>query len=291
MSEVTEEVIPQVDPEVTTPEVKEEDKPQAKVRRVIQPKDKDGNPVGAPHVYEGETEQEVTDKMADAIANGTLKIRELTRKSVLEGDASPDKFKDAEKVVPLPVYAPKQLTAEQKFAISQKFRDPEKVEEAWDEMYEAKFGRKPAEAAKDQSQTYDNARMVREQAETTAFLEATPDYVRSEKNKQVIFSLMAKYKLAWNKTNIDLTYKEALSEGLLDVATERNAQTDPEPPRTEVPVEQPAKRTPSAFPSALGRNDASGSGAPPKKKTPTAAEIAMAGPDEIKAWQDAGLIK
>ncbi len=98
------------------------EQPKPKFRREIQPKDDAGNPIGAPHVYEAESEQELLDKMADGIANGTKKIRELTRQVKLSPVETPKAIEGAELAEEIPTFSPRVLSADERFALSQKFR-------------------------------------------------------------------------------------------------------------------------------------------------------------------------
>lgn len=266
-------------PETTETEVVETSKP--KFRREIQPKDDEGNPIGAPHVYEADSEQELLDKMADGIANGTKKIRELTRQVKLAPVEAPKPPEGAIPAEEVRTFKPKPLTAEQKFELSQKFRDPEKVEEAFDELYAARTGRKPEEAAKHEEEIYANARMARERAETTAFTDEHPEYYQCNQNRDAIIDYITRNNLAWRKKNLEIAYNELLADGLLISAP----APPPVPPEARTEPPQKAK---TAFPSAITRDTASGSGAPPKSKKPSAAELAMMTAAEYKEYVNTG---
>jgi len=253
--------------EIVEQKPEELEQPKPKFRREIQPKDDDGNPIGAPHVYEADSEQELLDKMAEGIANGTKKIRELTRQAKYAPIEAPKPKEGAEPAEEIPQFAPRQLTADEKFELAQQLRDPEKMDEAFDRLYEARTGRKPADAAKVEQEIYINSRKARERAETDAFLESHPEYYQCEKNKLAIIDYIARNNLAWRARNLEIAYNELKTDGLLV-----EAPVAPPPPETR--TEPPAKPK-TAFPSAITRDTASGSGTPPKAKKPSAAELAM----------------
>lgn len=257
----------------------ETETPKPKFRREIQPKDDDGNPIGAPHVYEADTEQELLDKMAEGIANGTKKIRELTRQAKYAPIEAPKPKDGAEIAEPIPEFKPRQLTADEKFELAQQFRDPEKMDEAFDRLYEARTGRKPADAAKIEQETYINSRKAREKAETEAFLESHPDYYQCEKNKLAIIDYIARNNLAWRAKNLDIAYQELKTDGLLV-----EAPAPPPPPETRT---EPQPKPKTAFPSAITRETASGSGTP-KPKKPSAAELAMMTAQEFREYERTG---
>ena len=269
-------------PETVEQPLETTETPKPKFRREIQPKDDDGNPIGAPHVYEAESEQELLDKMAEAIGNGTKKIRELTRQAKYAPIEAPKPKEGAEPAEEIPEFKPRQLTAEEKFELAQQLRDPEKMDEAFDRLYEARTGRKPAEAAKVEQEIYINSRKAREKAETEAFIESHPEYYQCEKNKLAIIDYIARNNLAWRAKNLEIAYKELETDGLLVSAP----VAAPEPP-PETRTEPPAK-TKTAFPSAITRDTASGSGAPPKAKKPSAAELAMMTAAEYKEFVTTG---
>jgi hypothetical protein len=289
---MTEEaVVEQTVIEETQVEVKQEETPDPKkFKRIIQPKDKSGNPVGSPHVYYGATEQEVSDKMADAIASGTLKIRELSLKEKMEAGALkvPE---GAELDDHLPAPKPRELTADERFKVSEKLKDPSTVVEGYRELHQAVTGRTPEEDAKAKEILERDAAISAIKAEGQAFCESHPEYFSTPTNGKIIASFLAARKLAMTKKNFEIAFVELSSDGLLETFPE-----EPEPevvpvkqetkpvvaevtPRTEAPVTK--GRT--AFPSGLSRDQASGTGtAKPKKPSP--AEIAMYSSDKLRAY-------
>src|ERR1700741_4541308 len=98
--------------------------PPVKLRKTLQPTEKDGNPIGSPHVYEADTIEELLEKVSQGVAHGTRKIRELTLGTPAEIKApeGADPFED------IPEFKPRELTADEKFALAAKFRDPQTID-------------------------------------------------------------------------------------------------------------------------------------------------------------------
>lgn len=225
-----------------------------KFRREIQPKDDEGNPIGQAHVYEADTEEELFAKMDAAIANGTKKIRELTRQAepVLPEGAIPEEE--------APVWKPRALTDEEKFVIK---TDPEK---AFEIQFAAKYGMTPEEKRKADEEQYAHARVTREQAETSMFTDDHPEYYGCEANRNAIVDFIKKHKLAWRAKNLDIAYRELSGKGLLQQKPVA-APVAPAPARTE-----PTQQGPT-FPSTIRNRTTSATGPVVIKKEPSAEEV------------------
>lgn len=296
---VAEEVKPEVPVEPAAP-APPPDPPQGKIRRVIQPKDEKGNPIGSPHVYEGISEQEVMDKMADAIANGTLRIRQFAlREKTIAGEAlKVPEGAELEEEIPEP--KPRELTADERFRIAEKIKNPDTVVEAYRELYEATTGRKPEDEARAKVQVERNASITRSHAEANAFAEAHPEFRICPENSTAMLAYMSARKMALTKKNFEIAFKELSADGLLLTKPEEAPPPAavvpaPEPPAPAPVVaapaapevaprtEAPAARAKTAFPSAITRDQATGTGAP-KPKKPSAEELAMMNADQYKAY-------
>lgn len=283
------------EPEVTAPVQDNPPVPPApKFRKVIQPKDKNGNPIGQPHVYEGDSLEEVAEKMEAAIANGTQKIHELTREQRLGASTKPNDPPAELERTPAPVeFKPRQLTADEKWELSQKLRDPDGMDEAFDKLIEARFGLKPTDFAQQQATSAMQQRQEMALREANAFVESHPEYVNCPENSQAMITLIAKHNLAPTKRNFEWVYQQLLTDGLLVVEPPDDpapaAATAPPavPPRTEDVAPAPApprasSRSTADIPRALTRRDASSAASPVRPKAPTAAEIAMMSPAQLK---------
>lgn len=291
----TAEVTPVVEPVVESPKL---DTPQVfKARREIQPKDKDGNALGAPHVYEAEgatqveADQKVADKMAEAISNGTLKIRELNLR-VKNGGIEAPKIPEGAEVndYSLPEPKPRQLTDDEKFQLAQDLNNPAKMEDAYDRLYEARTGMKPMDDAKSRAQETQRSIKLAAVAEAEAFSRDTPEFYGCPENRTAMLDFMVSRNLKWTAKNLKIAFREMTAEGLLvaaPVEVVKEVVEVPAPPRTEARVEPVVEeRKPDRFPSAIRPSQASATETKPKPKGPSAKEIAMMTPDQYRTYME-----
>lgn len=251
---------------VAEPEVVPEPEPKKTFKKIIQPMAADGKtPLGQPHVYESDTQEGLDAQMAEAIANGTRKIHELTRKAVLEAPKDPE---GAELEVEAPVWTPRELTEDEKFIVK---TDPEK---AFEIQYKAKFGCTPEEFAARERKRDQSVELSRQIAESQSFSAHNPDFYGCKENQEAMATWMQNHpRLAWRRKNLEIAYKELSESGLLKTKTVEAVPVIVEPapePRTEAPaVKQPD------FPAVI-RSGSSRATAPIKAKDgkPTAEEIA-----------------
>lgn len=268
MDPVTEELpVPELIAEVVPETVPEPAVEGPKFRKVIQPKEEDGTPIGQPHVYEADTQEELDEKMAEAIANGTRKIRQLTRQTTLEPVSAVPEGATVEEEAP--VWKPRPLTEEEKFIVK---TDPEK---AFDIQFEAKYGMTPERKAEVDRQTYENSKETRAAAEVEKFKDQTPGYFMCPENAAAMQTYMTKNKLAYVAKNLEIAFKELSAKGLL-----ANKPEVPVPPVVARTEPQPAPRT--SFPSAIRNNTASATVPIAVKKGPSAEEIAKMSSAEYK---------
>jgi hypothetical protein len=269
--------------------------PKQKIRRVIQPK-VNGNPVGSPHVYEGDTEQEVMDKMAAAIENGTLKIRDLSLKAKTGGLDIPKAPEDAELDDDIPDVKPKQLTDAEWLQLSQDIKDPAKMGEAYDRLYEARTGMKPADDAQARTKLRRLERDAEAKRNSEAFVNSHPEYYICRANQDAMIGYMASRNLRWTLKNLERAFAELNADGLLAAAPEEAPVVEvpapkvpepaPEIPETRTEASEPpaVRKQQSAFPSAIKPSTASGPSGPAKPKRPTAADVARMSAKEYKAY-------
>lgn len=278
---------------ITTPnpdDLKKQDTNQdtKKFRRVIQPKDADGKPVGQPNVFEADTEQELYDKIADGQANAILKIRDLSTKLKLSHPADPKSIEGAELRRDEPAYKPRELTADEKFHIAQQFKDPAAIDEAFDRLYEARVGRKVQDSAQDQQELHKNNAVIRARAEVDTWLAKNPQYYPTPKNLKNISEFLDENNLAWREKNIDIAYRELMADGLLDEAPNSEdvnaVVTEPRIEAHRIDETEPTARSKTILPGTFTRDRATGSGTTPTKKGPSPAEFAFWSADKKKKY-------
>lgn len=258
-----------------------------KFRKEIQPTNDKGEPIGSPHVYEADTMEELLEKVSAGVANGTKKIHELTRQVRLGTPAKLEAPEGLDPAVEIPAARPRQLTADESFELTQQFKDPAAVGTAFDRTFEARFGKKPEELAKEVEQTRRDAAQLKAYYEAAAFKSYHPEYHDTSDNNAAMIGWLESRQKAVTVKNLEAAFKALMDDGLLsNRPTEAKAIPEPEiPARTEPEVET---RTRSANPpSALRRQDGSAS-QPVRSKKPTAAEIAMMTGEQILAAIQAG---
>lgn len=291
----TEAIVPEVKTEVEVPQV-------FKARREIPIRDKDGNILGGMQVYEGTgptqeaANQDLLDKMASGIENGTRKIREfslLRKNGGIEAPNIPDGADIEDDELPAP--KPKALTDAELFQLAQDMKDPAKIASAYDRLYEARTGAKPEDDAKLKQKQRDRLRVESATAAAEAFSRDNPEFYGTGDNRKAILDYMVSRdevlrkggkSFPWTKKNLEIAFRELKADGLLAERPKPVIPTTEEPAlRTEAQepeVVVPAPRKQDAFPSAIRPSQASGSEARPKPKGPSKAELAMMSPDKLR---------
>lgn len=181
-----------------------EDAPQS-FRREIDLGDGSGK-----QVFEADTLEALVDKLAEAQTHATKKIREQAAQIRKKPERAEERV-----VEPAGVSGKRALTADEKFALAQKFQsDPDS---AFDELYEAKFGRKPDEDAQDR----EFIRQVRYEREIgaidNAFLASNPEFHQSQSNAAAMVNFLKSENLPYTKANLEYAFQELTDSGLLEV--------------------------------------------------------------------------
>lgn len=253
--------------------------PAEKKKYVVQPKDKDGNPMGQPSVYEYETEQELIELMANSVASGTTKIRELTK-------AQKNVPEDAERA---PEYTPsktRELSADDKFTLANELRDPSTVADALDRYYEARTGRKPQDAAKVQDLTFEQQRAIQTGLICDRWMGRTQGYYDCQENADTMMGWLKDRKLPVTEKNLTVAFRELKQELLQpekDDPETPNAEPTPAPRNEEPPANANRQPRSTEF-TAVTREDAKASSARPRKEPTTARDIALMDPDEYAEY-------
>jgi hypothetical protein len=257
--------------------------PVEKKKYVVQPRDKDGNPFGQPSVYEYATEQELIELMANSVANGTTKIRELTKAQRIIPE-------DAEKAPEIIAAKPHDLNADELFSITNELRDPTTVVGALDRYYEARFGRKPEETAKVQELTLEQQRQIQTGLICDRWMARTHDYYDCQENADAMMGYLKDRKLPVTEKNLQVAFRELRQE--LAQAPEDDQKKAPVAEstpahRNEEPPANANRQPRSTEFTAVTREDAKASSARPRKEPTTARDEAMMDPDEYKAYVEA----
>lgn len=266
------------------------DKP--KFVREYQPKDEWGNPVGPIQHFEAETLDELADKLAAAHENASMDVYKSRKALKLGILLEPDPADE-----PIPNFEEQQLTADERMDISSALNDPNLSQDAVKRLLKS-FGI-PVEAIRQMLVDKEiEKRINRGREETQKFLEAHPEYVHSDENRDLLLKYMEKRKQALTKKNLEIAYEDLRHQGLLIVQAPQQTKKEVVPPApapvvaaevppapAEIPPAPTAAAPISAAPAALPRPAQSASGlgrdnasavpmpTPPKAKGITAQEI------------------
>lgn len=248
-----------------------------------QPVNEDGIPIGGKQVIKYHTQDELIQKMQKNHEEAIRQIRRLNTKVRLGVDFDDQIPQEAPRYEENAFLQPRDLTAEEKLQIARDMMDPEKVQEAYDRLSEARFGARPEVVTKLVNDTQMNEEALRAKAEGEAFVEETPEYLNCPANAKVIVNWLQKNGLKPVRQNFRLAYKTLDEAGLLlkrPIVREAapasavpvppaNTQPDPQVPSriTNEPVAQPVR--PVREISGLSRSNA-GDGSPEVTMTPNA---------------------
>jgi hypothetical protein len=219
-------------------------------------KDDKGRPMGGKQVIVYRTEEEFREKLIKNQENAVRQLRKVTREKEL-GPEQPEQD-EAEKFQNVVEFKPRALTADERFALSQKLQNPETAGEAVDLFIESAFGQKPSVLA---HQLNEQQRFMIQQKAVDNYVEFVSSgtgYYDSPTNRVTITSWMGKRNYAPTVANFNLAYQRLTQAGLLEVAPEVHQEIVPPAPvpvvaPAVVPVEQaPKPQEPVAANPGLG---------------------------------------
>ena len=270
------EIIPVVD---ETPVVPVAELPPAPVeqRYEYQPTDEHGRPIGGRQVIKYFTSDELTNKLAEQNTLLVRKLREETRKNRLGITDQETIAEDAPRFSETVTFKPKSLTEEDRVRISRNLLDPERFDEASEELFTAKLGVSPTELTKTISELQSDRIQARAVAEANAFAQANPTYVSRQENAEAITNWLLKHNLAPVRANFQRAYETLKAANILveNVPTVEELPPPPpaivpEPPSVEeieeIPPTLPAVEQPkpvSRVPVALNRSNTDETGVAP----------------------------
>jgi hypothetical protein len=225
-------------------------------RYEYQPVDESGRPMGGKQVIIYKTAEELRDKLVKNHELAIRQMRKVSREKVLGLDEPV--IKDEDRFKPVAELKTRDLTAEERFALSQKLQDPEKAAEARDLLIESAFGMKPQELA---NRLNDTERFIVQQRAVESyvgFVESCPEYYDSAANREAMTVWMGKRKIAPTIDNFKRCFDHlAAQAGLLEakpvVQQASVAQVVPvvEPPVAAVESE-PQPQAPAVAAPGLG---------------------------------------
>lgn len=194
-------------------------------RREYQPKDPNtGEPIGSPQVFEGDTMDELADKLAAAHENASVAVYKtrLAAKvgTLLSMDPDPE--------TPMRTYEEKVITADERVKLATALKDPANTDHVVKRLMES-FGI-PVDDIREvlqERQITKRQNFANEQA--ALFSAAHPEFVENDANNDKLLKYLNKRQMAFTKKNLEIAYADLTSEGLLTVRA-------PEQPKPEVQV-------------------------------------------------------
>ena len=208
-----------------------------------QPVDEHGRPLGGKQVIKYKDQEDLLAQIQTNYQQAIRRLRQVTRDARL-GLVKEDIPNDADRFENPPTFQPRDLTAEERFEISQQINDPEKVGAARDRLLESAIGvplpqlRKilsDADIRERQQLAYDNyIQFV--QSESAGAV----GYRHDEDNAKTLTDWMFKNRLAPTVKNFVYAAKTLKESGLILEAPVRHQET-PVVPAPATPVAAPAQ--------------------------------------------------
>lgn len=167
-------------------------------------------------VFEADTPAELADKLVEAQANATRKIRELNRRIKL-GE------QPAATATPATPAAPKDLTPEEAFAIAQELQsNPTK---AFEKIMAAQFGMSAPELRDALAAARAVPSIIAERDHAEAFVTRHPEYRATEANGNAMVKYMQAHNLQPTLENFETAFEDLRDSGLLELETKRDERT------------------------------------------------------------------
>lgn len=217
-----------------------------------QPTNEDGIPIGGVQRIKYRTQDELIQKMQKNHEEAIRHIRKLNTKiRVGEYEVQENIPAEAPRYENEAYLQPRDLTPEEKLQISRDMLDPEKVQDAYDRLSEARFGARPDVVVKRVNEAQMNEEALRAKAEGEAFVDENPQYYNCPANARVIVNWLQKNGLRPVRSNFKLAY-ETLNEAglLLQRPTVREAVSSTVTPAAPANT-QPEPATPSRITSEV----------------------------------------
>jgi hypothetical protein len=201
-----------------------------------QPLDEHNRPMGGKQVIKYRTPDELTQKLVEQNTSILRQLRKVSRENLRNTPAetvSPDAARYT-----VTELKPKELTADERFQITQDMNDPEKFASARDRLLESAVGVTPAELRRMLNDQQMTILQLRAKENFLAFAGQqtflTGDQSTDQENAQTLTDWMFKNKLAPTVENFELASSRLRSAGLLNEA----------PVVQQVPVPQPTAVVP-----------------------------------------------
>jgi hypothetical protein len=240
LAPVPEVVVPAVVPAAVEPIVAPAPVvPALELRHTWQPTDENDKPIGGLQVIVYHTEQEKFEKMQEKTVLLLRQLRKERREKAL--GTSEERVDDAEKFQNVVEFKPRDLSADERFKISQGIASPETFAEARDQLLESAFGVKPSVLASTLNDLNRAAIQQRAVENYIEFLQAT-GFHDSPENRALVTGWLGTRNLAPTVANFQIAQNRLKEAGLLQEAPAVRQEPVVVPtPAVVAPVEQEPK--------------------------------------------------
>lgn len=214
-------------------------------RHTWQPTDENDKPIGGAQVIVYRTEQEKFDKMQEKTVLLLRQLRKERREKAL--GAAEERVDDAEKFQNVVEFKPRDLSADERFKISQGIANPETFADARDQLFESAFGASPKVVADILNEAQRSSIRQRAVENYIEFLSTTGFYDTPE-NRALVTGWIGTRNLAPTVANFSIASSRLKEAGLLQEAPVVHQDPVPPPPPVEevVPVaEEPKPQVPT----------------------------------------------
>lgn len=212
-------------------------------------------------VFEADTQEALIEKLVEAQANATKKIRELNHELKLGKPREPQKRVEKKAIKPV------ELSADEQFLIAQNLSTA--PVQAFERLFESVTGLKPEDFRRRVETVDALEQALQEQQAAEAFvLDHLEDYHPTAQNFQTIQAYLNKENLAFTRENLEIAFRELSGSGLLTKPSTIPPQESEEKPRIETPQTPAPKK-----PVSSGLSDRSSASAPASAATLDVAEI------------------
>ena len=202
-----------------------------------QPTDDAGRPLGGKQVLKYTTSEELIEKMQEQNVLLLRRLRAETKKNRL-GISDTDEISSESPRYQTPVeFTPRQLTPDERVALSRDLLDPERFEQAKDTLFESAIGVKTEDLRKTLTTLQEDNLRFKAKQESDAFVASNPGYHKCTENFEAITNWMIRYNLAPVRENFQKAYDTLLSHGVLVESGAPQAPVVPVVPVAPAPIE------------------------------------------------------
>lgn len=212
--------------------------PPVEKRHSYQPTDEQGRALGGPQVIVYTTEQELVEKMTKNSIELIRKLRSITRDNRLGKFTKEELPADADLLPPTIQFNEKQLTAEERYSISQDLNDPTKFDSARDRLLESAIGQTPQKLRDTLNQTQMTTMQLLARQNAQEWIGTHPEFYPCSENVNTICDWMVKNGLQPTVKNFEFAQTKMTEAGLL-----LSSPIVREVPSTPAPVVEPVVET------------------------------------------------